>query len=377
MRIGREMRRHPIDDDADIGAMAGIDETGETLRRPEPRARREQAERLIAPRTAEWMLRHRHQLDMGEAHLADVGHQPLGQLIPGRNASIRMEPRRGVHLVDRHRRVGIVTARALPHPRLVVPDMRCRIGDDGRRGRRRFGRTRQRISLERQSPTVGPDDGKLVARAGPSRGMNSSHTPAGKRSRIGFRRGSHVLKSPTTETARAFGAQTANRTPCTPSIVTTLAPRCDASSKCRPSLNRCRSRSPSSGPKEYGSSVSCTASGQTMRSRYGSVLITRPTNRPCGVVGASRPSRFAALCAQYLDLQRAGQERADRSRPVAVSCGPSTANGSPSVPLASASATPDGRPEIFSHVVHAGTCAISWARPCNGTSIQAGRLAAS
>ena len=49
VRVGREMRRHPIDDDADIGAMAGIHEAGKALGRAEPRTRREQAERLIAP----------------------------------------------------------------------------------------------------------------------------------------------------------------------------------------------------------------------------------------------------------------------------------------------------------------------------------------
>ena len=49
MRVGREMRRHPIDDDADIGAMAGIHEAGKAFRWAEPRTRREQAERLIPP----------------------------------------------------------------------------------------------------------------------------------------------------------------------------------------------------------------------------------------------------------------------------------------------------------------------------------------
>ena len=165
MRICREMRRHPIDDDADIRTMAGIDKPGKAVRRTKSRTGSEQAERLIAPRPAEWVLSHRHQLDMTEAHLADVGHQPRRQFIPCRNASVGMEPRCGVHLVDRNGRVGIMTARTLPHPRLVVPDLRCRIGNDGRCGRRQLGRTRQRVGFERQSPTVRARDGKLVARA--------------------------------------------------------------------------------------------------------------------------------------------------------------------------------------------------------------------
>src|ERR1700735_2546363 len=59
---------------------------------------------------------------------------------------------------------------------------------------------------------------------GPTRGTNSSHTPDGYRSRIGWRRLSQVLKSPISDTARAFGAQTANRVPRTPSTVIGLAP---------------------------------------------------------------------------------------------------------------------------------------------------------
>ena len=51
-----------------------------------------------------------------------------------------------------------------------------------------------------------------------------------------------------------------------PSIVIGRAPNASGSSKCRPSLNRYRSSSPSSRLNEYGSSVSCTASGQVMRS---------------------------------------------------------------------------------------------------------------
>src|ERR1700733_6967076 len=107
MGIGGEVRRHPIDDDADIGPMAGVDKTRETVRRPEPRARRVQTERLITPGPAEWMFRHGRQPYVAEPHLADIGYQTSCQLVPCRNASIRMEPRRGVHFVDRYRRVGI------------------------------------------------------------------------------------------------------------------------------------------------------------------------------------------------------------------------------------------------------------------------------
>ena len=62
------------------------------------------------------MLRNRHQFDMGETHVADIGHQAFGQFIPGGDTSIGMEPRRGMHFVEGQRRVGAVTPCAILHP---------------------------------------------------------------------------------------------------------------------------------------------------------------------------------------------------------------------------------------------------------------------
>ena len=79
VRVVREMRRHPVEDDADPGRVRGVDEVGEILRRAEAARRREQRDRLIAPRAVERILGDRQQLDMGEAHIAHVGDQPLGR----------------------------------------------------------------------------------------------------------------------------------------------------------------------------------------------------------------------------------------------------------------------------------------------------------
>src|SRR6185437_1510327 len=67
--VGREVRRHPVEDDAEPRRMRAIDEAGERLGRAVAAGRREQAERLVAPRAAEWMLGDRQQLEMGEAHV--------------------------------------------------------------------------------------------------------------------------------------------------------------------------------------------------------------------------------------------------------------------------------------------------------------------
>ena len=82
--------------------MQRVDEAREGLGRAEARGRREQAERLVAPRAAERMLGDRQQLDMGEAQLGDIGDQPLDRRDPtasrvavaGRAATSRDAPRR-------------------------------------------------------------------------------------------------------------------------------------------------------------------------------------------------------------------------------------------------------------------------------------------
>ena len=81
------MARHPVEQHADALAMAGVDQRGEIGRRAEAAGRREQAGRLIAPRAVERMLGHRHQLDMGEAHVGGVGRKLLGQLAVGQPAA--------------------------------------------------------------------------------------------------------------------------------------------------------------------------------------------------------------------------------------------------------------------------------------------------
>ena len=253
VRIGREVRRHPVDDHADVRRMQRVDETGEGLGRPEAGAGRKQAERLVAPRAAERMLGDRQQLDMGEAQVGEVGDEPLGGEIPQRAAvavgaaasTIRYASRRSRSAPPRtaarrglpsSARRSSATAAARPRPRpwrararpAAPPDRPWPAG--ARRPRRRY-RTCRRAPASR-------------------RGTKSSQMPDGKRRRMGWRRASHALKSPITATRSALGAHTAKRTPCTPSTVTTLAPSASASLKCRPSLNRCRSSSPSSGPKE-------------------------------------------------------------------------------------------------------------------------------
>ena len=109
VRVLRKMRGHPVDQHADAVRVAGFDETHEAFRRAEACGGREHAQRLIAPRPVERMLRHRQQFDVGEAQIRCVGRQLCGQRIPVEKPTFRVEPPRArMHFVDADRRVARV-----------------------------------------------------------------------------------------------------------------------------------------------------------------------------------------------------------------------------------------------------------------------------
>jgi hypothetical protein len=77
---------------------------------------------------------------------------------------------------------------------------------------------RHRVGLLPPLP-VPAEDLELVAAAGPMPGTKISQTPVAPRLRIACPRPTQWLNSPTTRTARAFGAQTAKLVPVTsPSV---------------------------------------------------------------------------------------------------------------------------------------------------------------
>ena len=67
--IGREMRRDPVEDDAEPRGVGPIDEARESRGLAEAASRGEQADRLVAPGFVERMLADRQKLDMGVAHI--------------------------------------------------------------------------------------------------------------------------------------------------------------------------------------------------------------------------------------------------------------------------------------------------------------------
>ena len=84
VRVGREVCRHPIENDADASGVQRIDKARKAFRCAVVCRRHEQAERLIAPRPAKRMLGNRKQLHVREAHVGEIRDQPVDRDVPKR-----------------------------------------------------------------------------------------------------------------------------------------------------------------------------------------------------------------------------------------------------------------------------------------------------
>src|SRR5215831_4805802 len=84
--VGREVRRNPIEKDADATLMEVINQEHEILGRPVARSRREVAGGLISPGPIEGVLHDREKLDVGEAHVEYVVSELGSELAVGQGA---------------------------------------------------------------------------------------------------------------------------------------------------------------------------------------------------------------------------------------------------------------------------------------------------
>ncbi len=157
--VAREVRRHPVEEDADAGGVHRVDEGAKLVRRAERRDGRVEARHLIPPGARERVMHDRQQLDVRVAEVLHVRHELLGELAPPEPEP----PRRRVHLVDRERPDEQVLGAAGGQPVVVLPlvagavDDRCGL-------RRHLCRERERVGLEAKL-AVAPDDLELVLRA--------------------------------------------------------------------------------------------------------------------------------------------------------------------------------------------------------------------
>ena len=99
--ILRKMRRHPIENHADVPLVRLVDEILEVLRCAVPVRRRVVARDLIAPRGVVGIFHNRQQLHVRIAHVLHVGKKLASQLPEAQNASVLVPlPRARVHLVN-------------------------------------------------------------------------------------------------------------------------------------------------------------------------------------------------------------------------------------------------------------------------------------
>ena len=157
---------------ADACLVQRVDQEAEVVRVAEARGRREVRGDLVAPGAAERVLHHRHQLDVGEAHLVDIGNELVGELA----VRLALAPGAEVHLVDAHRLgVGLrggAPARATPR--------RFHSYDDSCTTDAFAGGVSARFAIGsafcRQTPSR-PQMSNLYRVPGPTPGTNSSQTP--------------------------------------------------------------------------------------------------------------------------------------------------------------------------------------------------------
>ncbi len=116
------MRRHPIHDHADAGAVAGIHKRLKVCRCAIAAGGREIAGYLIAPAAVERILHQRQQLYMRIAHLCKVRHQLPGQLAIAVRVAVGISaPAASMHLVDVHGLVQRALRSGALLPRGVCP----------------------------------------------------------------------------------------------------------------------------------------------------------------------------------------------------------------------------------------------------------------
>src|SRR5262249_22493257 len=147
--VAREVRGHPVENHAETRLVTRVDEEPEVVRVAEARRRRVVAGHLIAPRALEWMLHHRHELDVREPEPPYVLREPRRDLAIGERTVALLRharPRSQVPLVDRHRLAPPVARRPRLHPRAVAPRVAARRDDARRRARRTLEGVRDGIA---------------------------------------------------------------------------------------------------------------------------------------------------------------------------------------------------------------------------------------
>ena len=176
-----EVRRHPVDDDADAGLVGAVDEVAEVVGAAEPGGGGVVGGDLVAPGAAEGVLGERHELDVGEAgrdHVVDelVGQLAVGQPLP---PGAERAPRR------RSSAARASSRRARSASQASSAQVVGGLGDDGGVQRRHLGGEGQRVGL--LPPGAVGAEHVVAVPACPTcaPGMKISQTPEEPSERIG------------------------------------------------------------------------------------------------------------------------------------------------------------------------------------------------
>ena len=145
-----EVRRDPVEDDADARLVQAVDQEAEVVGRAPARGGREVAGDLVAPGAGERVGHDRQQLDVGEPHVGRVGGEVVSELAEAQLAvglARVTAPRAEVDLVDRHRLDLRVAQPPAVDPRVVAPRVRRPVDHRGGLGRR-LGLEGDRVGLQ-------------------------------------------------------------------------------------------------------------------------------------------------------------------------------------------------------------------------------------
>ena len=163
VRVLRKVRRDPVHDHADTGAVELVDKIHEVLRRAVAAGGGVVPRHLIAPRPVVGVFRHRQQLHVRVVHLAAVVCQFIRDRAVPRQPGLRPAPGAEVHLVNAHRRAVHITLGAAAQIAPVAPDVALERPDLRRRGRSCLAVRGKGVGLEHRLP-VCTGDGVFIQR---------------------------------------------------------------------------------------------------------------------------------------------------------------------------------------------------------------------
>ena len=157
-----EVRGHPVHDDADAGVVHLVHKGHQVLGGAVAAGGGKVARHLVAPAAVEGVFHDGQQLDVGVAHLGDVGDQQVGQLgvVVGHIGAVLLLfhlPAAGVHLVDVHGAVDEILGLLRLLPGGVGPVKAGQVVDLAAVGRPGLGVEGVGVGLKDQVPGPGGD----------------------------------------------------------------------------------------------------------------------------------------------------------------------------------------------------------------------------